>query len=176
MLKPVASERLEMFVPDDAGLVASLLSAEGFGAVVGREVASDWPPLHWDQGPVGWIRAKMKECPGETFWLARLIALNAGPVVGTVGFKGPPDFDGFVEIGYSVVGSQWRRGIATEACGAMLRWAAGDPRVKGFRAHTLHGDPASSGVLRKLGFVLVATLEDPDDGKLDRFERPARGV
>jgi hypothetical protein len=31
-------------------------------------------------------------------------------------------------------------------------------------------------VLRKLGFVLVATLEDPDDGKLDRFERPASGV
>jgi RimJ/RimL family protein N-acetyltransferase len=176
MLNPVFSERLEMFVPDDAGLVASLLPADGFGMVVGRSVSSDWPPVHWDEGPVGWIRAKTKDCPDELFWRARFIALKAGPVVGTVGFKGPPDFDGFVEIGYSVVASHWRRGIATEACGALLRWAAGDPRVKGFRAHTLHGDPASSGVLRKLGFVLVATLEDPDDGKLDRFERPARGV
>lgn len=176
MLKLVTSERLELIVPDDGGLAASLLAPAEFGAVLKREVASDWPPMHWDEGPVGWIRAKMMECPGEPFWRARLIALKSGPVVGTVGFKGPPDFDGFVEIGYSVVGSQWRRGIATEACGAVLKWAAGDSRVRGFRAHTLHADPASSGVLRKLGFVLGATLEDPEDGKIDRFERPAHGV
>ena len=176
MVSNLDSPRLELLALEPVALRGSLLTPEGFGAVLGREVAADWPPMHWDEGPVGWILAKMTECPGEPFWRARLIALKAGPVVGTVGFKGPPDFDGVVEIGYSVVGSHWRRGIATEACGAILRWAAGDPRVRRFRAHTLHGDPASSGVLRKLGFVLVATLEDPDDGKVDRFERPAQGV
>lgn len=76
-----------------------------------------------------------------------------------------------VEIGYSVVASHWRRGIATEAVATMIEWAGRDPRVRGVRGHTLAGDPASGGVLLKNGFTLAATIDDPDDGRLDRYER-----
>jgi len=43
--------------------------------------------------------------------------------------------------------------------------------IEKFCAHTLVGDPASSGVLRKNGFVMVGTVVDPVDGEVARFER-----
>ncbi|MFZ4574508.1 MAG: GNAT family N-acetyltransferase [Phycisphaerales bacterium] len=171
MLTPLDTARLELIPLDHTSLAGSLKAPADFGLVLGREVATDWPPMHWDEGPVGWLLNKLRECPDEPFWRAWLIAVRSGPVIGTVGAKGPPDNDGCLEVGYSVVASHWRRGIATEAVGGLLGWAASDPRVLKFSAHTLTGDPASSGVLRKLGFELVATIEDPTDGRIDRFER-----
>jgi len=53
----------------------------------------------------------------------------------------------------------------------MIDWAGLDPRVRGVRAHTLAGDRASGGVLLKNGFALTATIDDPDDGRIDRYER-----
>lgn len=139
-------------------------------------VAPDWPPNHWDAGPIRWLLGKLEAFgDAEPFWWSWYIALaESGMIVGTVGFKGPPDNEGVVEIGYGVVTSHWRRGLATEACAAMLAWAAADPRVKGFRAHTLAGDPASAGVLLKNGFQFTRRLTDPDDGEVDRYDRPAR--
>ncbi|MCB9840166.1 MAG: GNAT family N-acetyltransferase [Phycisphaeraceae bacterium] len=176
--------------PDELG--ASIGPSAALAAALGCVVPTDWPPLHWEAGPVDWMLGKMREQPDEVFWRAWFVlwrpgaesagTVGAGPetpvptLVGTIGFKGPPgapgsDADGVVEIGYSVVDSFHRRGIASEGVAAMLEWAAADPRVRAFRAHTLAGDPASAGVLLKNAFRLVATIEDPDDGRIDRYER-----
>lgn len=170
-VSPLFTSSLHLLPADAHMLRASLLRPDEFGAAIGRSVAPDWPPLHWDAAPVNWIIGALDEHPAEPFWRSWFIALIDGPLVGTAGFKGPHDSDGFVEIGYSVVTSHWRRGIASEACERLLAWAASDARTRGFRAHTLTGDPASAGVLRKLGFQLSGTLEDPMDGRIDRFEK-----
>jgi RimJ/RimL family protein N-acetyltransferase len=67
-----------------------------------------------------------------------------------VGYKGPP-VSGVVEIGYSVVPSWQRRGLATEACRRLIEsaWERGASAVT---AHTFAHLAASLGVLRKLGF------------------------
>ena len=73
------------------------------------------------------------------------------------GFKGPPA-DGKVEVGYSVVPSQQRRGHATAAIGSMIETARrrGATRV---RAETLPSLPASIRVLEKLGFTPAPSSE-----------------
>ncbi len=169
--------RLTLDVPSADQLHASIGPAGVFhetlahSPLAGHRPAPDWPPMFWEASSVGWLIARLAEHPHEPFWRPWFISLE-GLIIGTIGFKGPPDAaGGMVEIGYSVVASHWRRGIATEAVATMIEWAGRDPRVRGVRGHTLAGDPASGGVLLKNGFTLAATIDDPDDGRLDRYER-----
>jgi RimJ/RimL family protein N-acetyltransferase len=74
-----------------------------------------------------------------------------------VGYKGPPR-DGVVEIGYSMVPSFQRRGLATEASRALIEAAWGHG-VATVLAHTFAHLEPSLGVLRKLGFEPVGSNE-----------------
>jgi SAM-dependent methyltransferase len=92
-------------------------------------------------------------------------------LVGSAGYKGPPIGDG-VEIGYSIVPSWRRRGLATEACGALIEsaWARGADRVV---AHTFAHLDASIGVLRKLGFELTESSDPAEQAFRLRRETDA---
>src|SRR5262245_48549300 len=100
-------------------------------------------------------------------WLARLHALTSadpwtlgfslvhrdnGTVVGSAGFKGPPDADGMVEIAYGIHPDQQGKGYATEAAQALTAYALGSGQVRVVRAHTLPEPNASTRVLTKCGF------------------------
>jgi ribosomal-protein-alanine N-acetyltransferase len=100
-----------------------------------------------------------------------LVEDASGAAVGTAGFKGPPTADGVVEIAYAVVPTREGRGIATKAVGALLRFAASDPRVARVRAHTLLEPSASTRVLEKHGFTAIGEVVDPEDGRVRRWER-----
>ena len=79
--------------------------------------------------------------------------------------QGPPA-DGVVEVGYSVVPSWQRRGIATEAVRGLLDAA----RARGARAaaaHTLPHLTPSIGVLTGLGFDRT----DPPEPDVLAFRR-----
>ena len=176
MPEPVRTPRLTLVPATRAALLGDIAGRESLAAALTRPVAADWPPMHWDHGALRWLLDKLEVSEGrEPFWWVWYITLDAeaGAVVGTIGFKGPPDAEGAAEVGYSVATSYWRRGIASEACGGLLAWAARDPRVKRFTAHTLPGDPASSGVLLKNGFAFTRKATDGDAGEVDRFERSA---
>jgi RimJ/RimL family protein N-acetyltransferase len=92
-------------------------------------------------------------------------------VIGTAGFKGPPDPSGVVEIAYGIVPSFENRGYATEAAGALVDFAMTTKGVRLIRAHTLPEENASTHVLRRCGFEYVGGVVDPDDGPVWRWER-----
>jgi RimJ/RimL family protein N-acetyltransferase len=172
------SDRLMLWPAGETELLGDLRSAEGLSAAAAMEVAHDWPPLYWDAGAIRWLLRNLQREPDEPFWRAWYVALRGdrgGPplLVGTVGVKGPPDTAGMVEVGYGVVSSCWRRGIASEALGLLMGWAVQTGRVRRFRAHTLMGDPASGGVLRRCGFEMVGRVVEGEDGEVDRWERVA---
>ncbi|HUW96100.1 MAG TPA: GNAT family N-acetyltransferase [Anaerolineae bacterium] len=73
-------------------------------------------------------------------------------MIGDGGFKGPPDADGTVELGYSLLQPYWNRGYATEAVKALLEWAFDSPDVRGVFAEAQLGNTASIRVLQKAGF------------------------
>ena len=50
-------------------------------------------------------------------------------LIGNGGFKGPPDDEGTVEIGYSLLQPYRDKGYTTEAVKALLSWAFGHPEV-----------------------------------------------
>ena len=80
---------------------------------------------------------------------------GAPELIGGIGIHDTPD--GAVELGYWIARTHWGRGYATEAGRAvvdMARHGIGAPRLHG---RHMVDNPASGGVLRKLGFVETGT-------------------
>jgi ribosomal-protein-alanine N-acetyltransferase len=95
-------------------------------------------------------------------------------VVGTCGFKGPPDSDGMVEIAYGVAPEHQSKGYATEAAEALVAFAIASGQVSVVRAHTFAEANASTRVLAKCGFTPAGPVVDPEDGRVWRWERRCR--
>lgn len=99
--------------------------------------------------------------PGGAAWGARLFVAGDPPeLVGWGGFKGPPDADGVVELGYEIAEARRGRGLATAAARAMLAEAFADERVTTVIARTLPDRNASHRVLEKAGFRSDGTAQD----------------
>jgi RimJ/RimL family protein N-acetyltransferase len=155
----LTTPRLRLVPATDALIEAELGGLGKLGPLLEADVPFDWPPEHHDTDTLRFWRDALKQ-PGATGWwlhYALLATPGRATLVGSVGYKGPPA-DGVVEIGYSVVPSYRRKGLATEACRALIEsaWARGAEVVI---AHTLEGLEPSIGVLRKLGFAPTDPLE-----------------
>lgn len=87
-----------------------------------------------------------------TSWEMILEAENV--IIGGVCFKGPPDENGEVEIGYGIEAEYWNRGYTTEALIALIEWAEQHVEVKKIKASTEPSNYASHAILKKLGFEI----------------------
>lgn len=87
-------------------------------------------------------------------------------LLGTCGFKGGPDEEAAVEIGYEIEASYRQQGLASEAAKGLIDFAFQHSEVKKVIAHTLAHENPSVSVLKKLGFQFVKELNDPDDGDI----------
>jgi [ribosomal protein S5]-alanine N-acetyltransferase len=91
-------------------------------------------------------------------------------LVGNGGFKGKPDDSGTIEIGYEIASEHWNRGFATEAAQAMIDYAFAHKEVRAVIAHTLAEINASNSVLQKVGMKFIAEVDDPEEGKIWRWQ------
>jgi len=116
------------------------------------------------------LQAARTGAPGE--WGPQLFFDDDGALVGNGGWKGAP-VDGAAELGYAVAPARQRRGLAT----AVVRELVERARRAGLRvvvAHTLAEQNASTTVLIRCGFTRTAELDDPDEGRIWRWELPLR--
>ena len=93
-------------------------------------------------------------------WGTHLFFDDDGALVGWGGWKGPP-VNGVVELGYAVAPARRGQGIATQVVRQLISQAR-DTGVDLVIAHTLPEESASTGVLRKCGFVRTGDVTDPD--------------
>lgn len=100
-------------------------------------------------------------------WRASWLILVNDIVSGTVGFKSEPRGQ-WLEVGYGVVPSQRRRGVATTALAKLLAMVEG--RGLSVRAETDISNVASQSVLRHLEFEEVDRRDD-EHGALIVWER-----
>lgn len=73
-------------------------------------------------------------------------------VIGDIGFKGSPDEEGNIEIGYQVVASERNYGYATEAVEVLCQWAFKYEQVEGIEAQCDKNNIPSQKVLINNGF------------------------
>jgi RimJ/RimL family protein N-acetyltransferase len=162
-LLPCSPEHLLALIdqPERFEPLLGLPAADGLrGFCVSDEVSPDWlAALRSARGPDPWRHGFF------------VVDRESGWVVGSAGFKGPPDRTGIVEIAYGIVPSHEGRGYATEAAAALVRFAFASEQVRLVRAHTLPMSNPSTRVLQKCGFRHIGTVVDPDDGPVWRWER-----
>lgn len=115
------------------------------------------------------VRSPSDEDRQWTFGYTTLRAED-GAEVGQCGFKGPPDAAGMVEIAYGTAPAFAGQGYATEAARALVEIAFSRPVVSVVRAHTFAATNASAHILRKIGFRSLGEVDDPEDGRVWRWE------
>jgi RimJ/RimL family protein N-acetyltransferase len=141
---------------------------EEVAAAEARRLAAD-PPLGGDARPARWadsyplagsrlaarmLLGQLEEGTSATgFGMYQLVLRDGGRVIGDIGFHGPPQRDGAVEIGYAVVEEERGRGLAGEAAVAVCGWAFNQPAVQLIFAQTDIDNEPSGGVLRHTGFT-----------------------
>jgi ribosomal-protein-alanine N-acetyltransferase len=104
-----------------------------------------------------------------TYWLIVIKGERFG--AGLIGFKGVPDSEGEVEIGYGIDPVYQNRGYVTEAVRAMIAWAFREPGCKAVIApHTSKLNHASNRVLEKIGMEIY---HETDEELFWRIERDA---
>ncbi|MEO9180158.1 MAG: GNAT family N-acetyltransferase [Acidimicrobiales bacterium] len=91
---------------------------------------------------------------------------ESGWAIGGIGFKGGPDTDGDVEIGYGISRSCQRKGFATEAVRLMCDIARRHGALS-LSAETDLGNRASQRVLQNCGFA-----REPDHNDLAQWRIP----
>lgn len=90
--------------------------------------------------------------PGSCVWRFYLLLHAADrAVIGDAGFKGPPDHDGTIEIGYGIVPAYRRQGYTFEAAQALVTWAFSHPQVARVTAWCDDDNVGSIRILEKLG-------------------------
>ena len=104
-----------------------------------------------------------------TYWLIKVPPQSFG--AGMIGYKGPPDQNGEVEVGYGIDPRFRSQGYTTEALVGLTAWAFSDPRCLRILApETMRTNPASHRVLQKAGFRIYAESSESISWCLDRLE------
>lgn len=93
-----------------------------------------------------------------------------GVLVGNGGFIVQAEKSSTVEIGYEIATEYWNRGFATEAAKGMIDYAFSNEEILTVIAHTLAEKNASNAVLEKVGMKFKEVLEDPEEGKIWRWQ------
>ena len=159
----IRTQRLAL-VPTTPDLAqAELNDAEGFSGLLGALVPDAWPPDELTDARLLFL-CMLEANPTWIGWLGwyavRLGTTDPPTLIGSAGFKGPPNEEGVVEIGYSVLPTHQGRGLATEMTAALVGWAAGQG-ARIVRAHVKPANAASIRVLEKLGFQETGLSDEP---------------
>jgi RimJ/RimL family protein N-acetyltransferase len=145
----LSTDRLEVTPLPVHAAAAIPLDRLAAGRAVGARLSAQWP----DPRLAGLFRRHAQTPAGaERFGVWVMIERDSATIVGDIGFHGPPDAAGVVEVGYNVVPSRRGRGYATEAARALAGWAKAQPDVRAVVAGCDPGNLASIIVLERAGF------------------------
>lgn len=169
-----ASPQLTLVAATLAHLRAELDAPEKLAVLLDAEVSSEWPPGEYDRDAMEFFRTQLEEggakVEGWYGWYAIREAdeVSVRALVGGGGYLGPPDGEGTVEIGYSLVPRWRRRGYAGLMVAALVARAFTFDSVARAIAHTTEENVASVAVLLRCGFE--RTGAGRESGTV-RFER-----
>lgn len=150
----IRTERLRLVPADPAVLRAALAGNDSLAEALSATVPPTWPPDLLGPEALEYTLVRLESDPAQRGW-SMVLVLHEGEsptLIGSGGYKGPPDPGGTVEIGYSIVRDRRRRGYATEMVRGLVGRAFEDGRVLRVIAETLPELEPSIGVLRKCGF------------------------
>ena len=169
----IATPRLElvsMSVPFMEALARKDLAAASaeIGAIVPAWMADELENF------LKYRLSQLRLDPAIRVWLGRAMVLTephgGRRVVGSIGFHGPPDGQGRLEVGYSVDPPFRRRGYASESVKALFDWAHREHGITRFIASISPDNEPSLRLTAAFGFNRVGEQMDEIDGLEYVFE------
>ncbi|MFF0415331.1 GNAT family N-acetyltransferase [Kitasatospora sp. NPDC004745] len=125
----------------------------------------------------GYRASQLAREPSAAPWITRAVVSEPdGVVVGDAGFHRPPDEDGTVEVGFTVVPAHRRQGYARAMLAALLLRAAAEPGIRTVRARISPDNTASLATVAGFGFARVGEQGNERDGLVIVFELPADAI
>ena len=109
----------------------------------------------------------------QMWWTYLPIHIETNTLLGTCGYKGEPNAQGIVEIGYEVAKVHRNQGYATEITAMLVDIAFRSEKVNSIIAHTLAEENASVKVLKNNEFSFVKEMENEEDGRVWEWVRNA---
>lgn len=164
--------RIELIDASSALLEAALDDAQFSALLDGAAIAENWLDF---PDALESMRKAYRDAPSPKPWGVLFFVLaEPRTMIGWGGYKGAPNDDGEVEIGYAIAPSFQGRGLATLAAQTMIARAFETPRVTSVIAHTLTEKNASVRILEKLGFAFDGEVEEPPHGIVSRWRLERR--
>jgi ribosomal-protein-alanine N-acetyltransferase len=174
--RTISSARLEL-VSLSADVLEAMLAGrrDDVASLAGIDVPDGWPGD--DLRRFLELRAaQMRTDSSAQRWLVRAMALREPerPMIGHIGFHGPPGVNGLrrrgaLEIGYTVFEPYRGEGYASEAVTALIEWAR-EEGIEDFVASVAPSNKPSLAIVTKLGFVETGRQWDEEDGEELVFE------
>ncbi|MBJ7987770.1 MULTISPECIES: GNAT family N-acetyltransferase [Bacillus cereus group] len=127
-----------------------LIDKDAFSEEFSFNIHSEWPLPEYQQFFPYKIN-RFKETPIENKWEGLIIHKETNTIIGDMGFKGSPDEEGAINIGYSIVPDQRGKGYASEMGKALVQWGLSQPGVKKVVATCSPDNHPSIKVLQKIG-------------------------
>ncbi|MFD2286123.1 GNAT family N-acetyltransferase [Pedobacter petrophilus] len=87
---------------------------------------------------------------GFESWL--IVKEDGLAIIGDAGFKGRPDHDGRIDLGYAIAAGERKNGYALEAAEGLMNWAFQQQGVRAVTASCLKSNAGSAKLLQKLAF------------------------
>jgi RimJ/RimL family protein N-acetyltransferase len=164
----IETPRLTLICCTKELLEALFAGEESLAKSLGVNLAPEWTEN--GEPAFRWTYDKLTQPGAKPEWWSYLPVLKAeNLLIGSGGYKGEPQ-QGMVEIGYEIAKAYRCKGLATEMAGALIRSAFAHTEVTKVQAHTLAVENESGSVLKKCGMKKVAEVDDPEDGKIWRWE------
>jgi ribosomal-protein-alanine N-acetyltransferase len=154
----VETEAIRVVTLDLEAVTAALEDRRRLEELLGCAVDPEWPLLDM-RDLLGFVRSQLGANSDAAHWGGVIVKKNPDIVIGDVGFHSSP-VDGQVEIGYSIVPHYRRRGYATQAVEAFLRWGFQHEEVSEVIARVAQDNAASVGVLEQAGFEFLSANDE----------------
>jgi RimJ/RimL family protein N-acetyltransferase len=159
----ISTARLDL-IPLPAALVAALVSGDLAAARPLAPFPLDETTFAGDEHVLQLRHAQLVDDPAVEPWLLHAaVHRELGVVVGKIGFHGPPDDAGEVEVGYRVSPEHQRQGLATEMAIGLIAWAASQG-ARACLASVRPDNTPSLAIIDRLGFERVGEQVDEIDG------------
>lgn len=152
--------RLHLIPATVASLRAELEGRAHLARELDIAVPESWPPELYDEPAIRFTLNRLESEPSEEGWWLYYVAEVDPPhggsrLVGVVGYKGPVNAEGVVEVGYGILPEYRRQGMGSEATQALIDRAFGRAEVKRVVAETYPHLLASIAVMIRCGMSLI---------------------